>query len=160
MAFSSGSTRSILNSVTTLMPFCSRMSPSRPAAMGLVKRSGQRCRQCQFDAVPHALLVEVVVGQEEEFQRRDRALDGHFGHVEDQTPTLPCAQKAVKSNGAVNRVEIEDALAPFMLFQSRRLFGNRARSGGNDEIVVIEVTIVLLDANPIVVRFRWPRSRR
>ncbi len=43
----------------------------------------------ELDLVADAALVEIPVGQEEELQRRHRALDRHLGHVEHHSTALP-----------------------------------------------------------------------
>ena len=91
---------------------------SRPR---LGERGRQRGGQGQLHTVTQALLVEEIVGQEEELQRRHRALDGHLGHVEHQPAAFPRAQKLVERHRAVHRIKIEDVLAPAVFGQARRL---------------------------------------
>jgi hypothetical protein len=46
----------------------------------------------ELDALADAALAEVGVGQEEQLQRRHRALDRHLAHVRDEASTVERGQ--------------------------------------------------------------------
>ena len=123
----------------------------QPCGARLGKRAGQRRRIGDLDLVAQALLVEKPVGQEEELQRCNRALDGHLDDVEHDAAALPGAQMLVEGVGAVDGVEVEDRLAPLVLGQARGLLRHDARAGGDDQEVVGQNSPFLLEQHPVVV---------
>ena len=120
--------------------------------MGLVKAPGRGRGEGQIDPVADAMLLEEGIGQEEKLQRRHGALDGHLGDVEHQPPTLPGAQEVVQGDRAIGRVEVEDALAPLLLHQARRLLRHDARAGGDDQVVIGEHPAILSQRNLVLLR--------
>mgnify|MGYP000199166085 CR=1 FL=1 len=64
----------------------------RGARLGLGKRAFERRREDDLDLVAHPPLGEERVHQEEELQRRHRALDGHLGDVDHQATAGPAGQ--------------------------------------------------------------------
>ena len=105
---------------------------------GLGEGARKRRGVDQLDPVAHALLVEEPVGQHQELQRRDRALDRVLDDVDDQPAALPGAQMLGQRHGAFDGVEVEDRLVPLVLLQAGRLFGLRLRAGGDHQEVVVE----------------------
>ena len=105
-------------------------------------RLGERARQRggvdQLHAIADALLVEEPVGQHQEFQRRDGALDGVLDDIDDHAAALPVAQMLGQRHGAFDGVEVEDRLVPLVLQQARRLFGPRLRARGDHQEVILE----------------------
>jgi hypothetical protein len=49
-------------------------------------------------------------------------------------------------------VEVVDGLVPFVLLQARHLIESGMGAGGYDQVVVVQVTVVLGDAHPVLLR--------
>jgi hypothetical protein len=58
----------------------------------LGERAVERCDVRELDAVSHAALREVPVGEERELQGRGRTLDRHLDHVHHEASTLESRQ--------------------------------------------------------------------
>ena len=101
---------------------------------GAVERGGVG----DLDLVPDAALGEVPVGQEAELQRRDRALDRHVDHVDDESAAGEALEREVQGRGALGGVEGEDRLAPAGAGQPLGLLGDQAGTGRHDQQVVVE----------------------
>ncbi len=107
--------------------------------------------------VAEPLLVEEPIGQHDELQRRDRALDRVLDHVDHHAPALPGAQVLGQSHCALNRVEIVDRRAPFMLLQARGFLRMGLRAGGDHQEIVTG-TCAHSPASPGSDPARSPRS--
>ena len=101
-------------------------SAEMPGGDRLGERTLQRRHVRDVDPIAHAPLPEVRVGEEGELQRRDRAFDRHVDDVDDQPSTVPGGQLVAQSDGAVERVEVEDAVAPLAVGHARGLIRARA----------------------------------
>ncbi len=73
--------------------------------------AGQRGGVDELHPVADALLVEEPVGQHDELERRDRALDGVLHDVQDQPAAPPRAEMLGQGHGALDGVELEDRTA-------------------------------------------------
>src|SRR6266568_1456342 len=105
------STKFLANNSTEKCATDPAFAAEMPRGDRLGERTLQRCHIGDLDPVTHATLGEERVGEEREFQRRDRALDRHLGDVHDQLATLPARKLVPQRGGAVEGVEVEDALA-------------------------------------------------
>lgn len=71
-------------------------------------------------------------------RRSDRALDRHFGDVDDEPATTPLVQLVAEGEGTVIRIELPDFLMPLRSQHPRCLIGAGGGAGGEDELVVAE----------------------
>ena len=78
----------------------------------LGERAVQRGHEDELGAVAQAVLAQPVVGEEGELQRRDGALDGHLGDVDDQASALEGGEVVAQRERAVEGVELVDAPVP------------------------------------------------
>ncbi len=76
-----------------------------PVRVGLGERARVRRDERDLDPVAHALLPEVVVGEERELERRHRALDRHFGDVDHEPAFAHLGERLLHRERAFERVE-------------------------------------------------------
>ncbi len=98
----------------------------------------QRCHVDELDPVAQAVLAQPRLGEEGELQRSDRALDRHVGDVHDQAAVVERRQRVGQGLGAVEAVEVEDALAPLAPQHAGGLVRPGRRAGRDDEEVVVQ----------------------
>ncbi len=128
-----------------------RQQAAEPAASHrLGERPVQRRDVGELDAVPDAAAAEVMVGQEAEFQRRDRALDRHVDDAHDQPAAGETVQGPAQGLGTLGGVEGEDVPQPARPGQPVGLFGQQLRAGGHDQDVVFQRGPAL-EVNPVVI---------
>ena len=92
----------------------------------------------QVHPVADAPLAEVIVGQEAELQRRDRAFNRHVDHVDYEPAAAEPLERAVQGHGTVGGVESEDVAHPPGTGEPFGLPGQQARTGGDHQDVVAE----------------------
>ena len=90
------------------------------------------------DPVPQAAPPEVVVREEAELQRRDRALDRHVHDVDHDPAVGEPLQRRVQRRRPVGRVEREHVFHPAGPGQPFGFPGQKAGSGGHHEDVVVQ----------------------
>jgi hypothetical protein len=96
---------------------------------------------------------EEPVSEEEEFQRRDGAFDGHLCHVQYHAPTLPEFEEPRQRRGAIGGVKVEDILAPASaVHQTGHLFGADETACGYDKVVVIDGP-ASIESDTVLIRF-------
>ena len=87
--------------------------------------------------------MEVPVGQEEELEWGDRALDRHLGHVQHQPAAIEVLHGLVKLERTVERVEVEDVALPAGPHQPIHLLRGDAAARGDDQVVVVDRAAVV-----------------
>ena len=112
----------------------------RPAGDRLRERAVERGDVDDLGAVAQATLGEEVVGQEGELQRGDGALDRHLGDVHDEPPAAEPGEPVAQCERALVGVELADLVVPLRAERARHLVGARGGAGGDDQLVVGEVT--------------------
>jgi hypothetical protein len=90
----------------------------------------------QLDFVPNPPASEEGVGEKDELQRSNRALDGHLDHVHHQPAAGKARQGFAQRPRPVQSVEIENALSPFAVEEARSILGHDPRAAGNHQQVV------------------------
>ena len=126
-----------------------------PAGHRLGERAVQRRDVGEVHPVPDAAPAEVVVGEEAELQRRDRALDRHVDDVDDQPAAVEPGQRPAQGLGALGGVEGEDVLLPARPGQPLGLLRQQPGAGRHDQDVVVqrvagtEVHPVMLDVDVV-----------
>ena len=121
----------------------------------LGERAVERGDVGDLDLVADAALGEVPVGQEAELERRDRALDRHVDHVDDEPATVERRQRGAERGRPFGRVEGEDVLHPSRTGETLGLLGHQPGAGGDDKHVVAEraavgeVHLVGSDVDPV-----------
>ncbi|MPM62456.1 hypothetical protein SDC9_109328 [bioreactor metagenome] len=133
----------------------------------LGERPVQRRDVGDVDLVTHVSLAEVVLHQEDELQRRDRALDRHVGQLHQHLAALERLEGVVQPGGALEGVEVEDLLVPEgAVGHARGQVGTGLGAGGDQEPVVrqgpavLEVDLVVVGADPADARLDEVHARR
>ena len=114
-----------------------------PVADRLGERAIQRRDIGQLNTVPDPPPVEVVIGEEAELQRSDRALDRHVDHVDHQPATAEPRQRGVQGDGALGRIEGENVPQPLRAGQPVGLLRQQPRARGDHEHVVAQFRAVI-----------------
>jgi hypothetical protein len=107
-----------------------------PAGHRLGERAVQRCDVGEVHAIPDAAVAEVVVREEAELQRRDRALDRQVDDADGQPAAGEGVQRLAQRLGALGGIEGEDVLLPARPGQPVGLFRQQLRAGGHDQDVI------------------------
>ena len=121
----------------------------------LRERSVQRCRVDELGAAADPALAQVPIGEENELEWRNRALDRHVDQIHDQPAAGEALERTVQRLGACGAVEGEDALVPAGAGHTFGLLGLQPHAAGNDEHVVgkhrsvVEQHLVALGPAPL-----------
>jgi hypothetical protein len=105
-------------------------------AIGLVNAPSRGRDEDDLGGLAHSLALEVVIREEDELQRRHRALDGQLGDVHDQAATRERVELCPQRDRTLEGVELTDLAVPLLAEHAGGLVGARGRAAGDDELVV------------------------
>ena len=96
----------------------------------------------QLHTIAHTALGEEGIGEEDELERRHRALDRHLDDVEHEPTALPFGQNLAEPSGAFQGVEVVDRDAVVVAVEALGLVASWVRTRGDDELVVRQLAPV------------------
>jgi hypothetical protein len=127
-----------MKSVSTVMFLCGEQRAEPLAGHRLGERTVERGDEDDLRGLAHALALEVVIREEDELQRRHRALDGQLGDVHDQPATGERVELCPQRDRTLEGVELTDLAVPLLAEHPGGLVGAGGRAAGDDELVVVQ----------------------